>query len=431
MKILIENSSYHHQNMGDAAMLQVAVTRLRKLWPDAKIYVLTDEPDLLTRYCPGVRPVGVEGHRIWFKRMLFRPLYRFAPDKFSRYLSWLDKKVQDSWPAASYAWFQVQRKFQNNDSNEGVTAYLKAIFGADFVMATGGGYINDVFPYHMNLILDTLKIAIQFNKPTFMFGQGIGPLQNPKLRTIAEAYLPLVDLISLRESRIGRSCLDSLGVPLTRVITTGDDAIELAYKSRPTKLGTGIGVNLRLAKYSEVNSSMSSMLEVIRVTLLEAARRYGIQLIPLPIAFHSLDSDVKAIRNLLAGYDYTSDKWQSGRDPLFIIQQTSYCRLVVTGSYHAAVFALAQGIPVVALANSTYYAYKFLGLADQFGVGCHVLLLDDKQFREKFMIEIDKAWQSAEQVRPQLLRAAVKQIEMGYSAYQRLYELVTHRRLME
>jgi colanic acid/amylovoran biosynthesis protein len=212
---------------------------------------------------------------------------------------------------------------------------------------------------------------------------------------------------------------------VTRVITTGDDAIELAYKSRSTKPGTGIGVNLRLAKYSEVNSGM---LDIIRASLLEAARRYGIQLIPIPIAFHSLDSDVETIQNLLAGYDVTSDKWQSGRDPLFIIQQTGYCRLVVTGSYHAAVFALAQGIPVVALANSKYYTYKFLGLADQFGVGCHVLLLDDKQFREKFMIEIDKAWHSAEQVRPQLLLAAAKQIEMGYSAYQRLYELVTLRK---
>ena len=31
-------------------------------------------------------------------------------------------------------------------------------------------------------------------------------------------------------------------------------------------------------------------------------------------------------------------------------------RLVITGSYHAGVFALAQGVPVLALAKSAYYA---------------------------------------------------------------------------
>ena len=33
----------------------------------------------------------------------------------------------------------------------------------------------------------------------------------------------------------------------------------------------------------------------------------------------------------------------------------------VTGSYHAGVFALAQGIPVVGLLQSAYYEQKFIG----------------------------------------------------------------------
>ena len=42
-----------YQNMGDVAMLQVAVARLLDLWPDACIEVLTDSPANLARYCPG------------------------------------------------------------------------------------------------------------------------------------------------------------------------------------------------------------------------------------------------------------------------------------------------------------------------------------------------------------------------------------------
>ena len=60
-----------------------------------------------------------------------------------------------------------------------------------------------------------------------------------------------------------------------------------------------------------------------------------------------------------------------------MIRQIQRCRLVVTGSYHAGVFALASGIPVVGLAKSSYYRDKFLGLADMFAVGCETVTLDE------------------------------------------------------
>jgi hypothetical protein len=41
---------------------------------------------------------------------------------------------------------------------------------------------------------------------------------------------------------------------------------------------------------------------------------------------------------------------------------------------------------------------------------------------------IETAWQSAEQLRPQLLKAAGKQIEWGHAAYNHLYNLVESTR---
>ena len=38
-----------------------------------------------------------------------------------------------------------------------------------------------------------------------------------------------------------------------------------------------------------------------------------------------------------------------------VVRMAGRCRTVFTGSYHAAVFALAQGTPVVAIAASPYY----------------------------------------------------------------------------
>jgi hypothetical protein len=41
-------------NMGDVSMLQVSVDRLHKLFPKARIEVLTDSAENLARYCPTV-----------------------------------------------------------------------------------------------------------------------------------------------------------------------------------------------------------------------------------------------------------------------------------------------------------------------------------------------------------------------------------------
>ena len=40
------------------------------------------------------------------------------------------------------------------------------------------------------------------------------------------------------------------GIALDRVMTTGDDAIEMVYRLRRDSLGDGLGINLRMADYS-------------------------------------------------------------------------------------------------------------------------------------------------------------------------------------
>jgi colanic acid/amylovoran biosynthesis protein len=163
----------------------------------------------------------------------------------------------------------------------------------------------------------------------------------------------------------------------------------------------------------------------VKTVLHQAAAKYNAPLIPLPISESFHETDSYFIQLLMKGYNrIINSGWGRFADPLETIRKTARCRLVVTATFHAAVFALAQGIPVVALANSTMYEGKLLGLADEFGSGCEVILLDDKQLKEKLTNAIATAWQSAEQVRPQLLQAAARQIETGQAAYQRIFELV-------
>ena len=100
------------------------------------------------------------------------------------------------------------------------------------------------------------------------------------------------------------------------------------------------------------------------------------------------------------------------------------CRLVITGSYHAGVFALANGIPVLGIAGSSYYVDKFEGLADMFGKGCRVLRVGADDCAEELRSAAEELWGNAEETRPGLLAAAERQIASGRATYEKIADLV-------
>ncbi len=227
-------------------------------------------------------------------------------------------------------------------------------------------------------------------------------------------------MLALRESRTGLPLLNAMAIDSSNVVVTGDDAIEQAYNERPEQLGEAIGVNVRVSNYSNVSDKL---LAEVRSTLLRFARKHNAPIVPVPIAIQEQVSDVDSIAQLVGDYERYEgrDKYET---PLHVIRQVGRCRIVFAGSYHAAVFALAQGIPAVCLAVSDYYFDKFTGLAEQFGAGCRVIR-GDSHPSEKLQSALEEAWDSAESERPLLLQAATRQIAASRAAYRALYDQVS------
>lgn len=423
MRILVENSGYHLRNMGDLAMLQVAIDRLQKFWPNALIQVFTKSPERLIEYCPHTLPLSAAGRKIWLSPLINTKKY-IPSKRATRQWANIECKLKDSFPSLVSSFLKLKLK-NKPDSAKHFEEFIDAVSNADLVVASGGGYITSTFKPTAIGALETLGLASKLGKPTVMFGHGLGPINDDQLLNRAKAVLPSVNLITLREKRAGIPLLKSIGVSNEHVITTGDDAVELAYQARSETLGNAIGVNLRVAKYSNVDRSV---IEVVRSSLHDVAKNHDAALLPAPIDHLFLEGYVEpdsvTIQQLLEGYDDTSDGGKSLDTPLKVIKQVGRCRVVVTGSYHAGVFALSQGIPVIGLAKSMYYVDKFSGLAEQFGVGCEVVLLEDPQLKTKLVASINKAWESSEKLRPLLLEAAVKQIDLGLAAYKRMYDMV-------
>jgi polysaccharide pyruvyl transferase WcaK-like protein len=416
MRLLVEPSDYVFRNAGDMAMMHVAISRLAAFWPDASIEVLTADPDLLAVFCPGTIPLlapppGSPSSDYLSKRIqriTKQLLFRNAATL--RRLSSLIRYLRQTQP---------RRRFFGQNLPKTV---VDAISRADALVVTGMGGITDAFPEYAWGLLDRIETALRYGKPVAMLGQGMGPLEHPELRSKATAVLPHVGFIALREGRAGIPLLQSLGVDPDRVVVTGDDAIEIAVSAGSAQLGSGLGVNLRAATYAEVDFELVAQ---CREVLQGAARTFGAPIVPVPISTVSGEEDALTIQHLMSEYAGGLNCRMDVDSPLKVIGQVMLCRIVFAGSYHAAVFALSLGVPVVCFAQSNYYRDKFLGIAELFGSGCRIILAREPNWQHKLANALDEAWRTADEVKPHLLSAADRQLSLSRAAYQRVYHLVT------
>ena len=420
--ICIDPGSYNCRNVGDFAMLQVAVARWQAMWPSASIDILTDAPEALAALGANVRPLSVQARSSWLHAHVLGRLHQLLPSAAAASVEAAERRLKMSTARPLERALTLRHRLAGRDA-DGVSRLLRSFRRADVVMLTGAGIMTDAFFQNASAILDTFEMATRRpprHRPiTAIFGQGFGPLQNPVLRHKAAAVLPLIDLIAIRERRASLPLLLELGVRPEQIIVTGDDAIELAYERRKPFFERGIGINVRLAYYANTDESV---VRLVRDVLHAAAERYDAPLVPVPISMQHGGIDAGAIRQLLAGYVEGADGGASLKTPADVIDQVGRCRVVVTGSYHGAVFALSQGIPAIALVRSEYYENKFLGLADQFGGGLELVDLDAADFRQRLDEALDRAWNTAEHVRPLLLAAAAEQITLSRRAHRSVAE---------
>jgi polysaccharide pyruvyl transferase WcaK-like protein len=373
MNVVVDNGGYDMQNLGDLATLQTAITRIVEYDPDATVVVLTGAAADLGRFVPRATALSVQSRESWYRAPALPVVRKLLPASLAE-RSW----DTESWfklhfPRAAALLMRTRAALRQVEI-AGAMQYFSAIRDADIVVATGGGYIADSFRRHAGLVLDTMKLAQSLGKPTAMFGQGIGPLRDKSLRMKAGQVFPRLRALGLRDSLTSLKIAKSLRVPQERLYITGDDAIELALeRDGPTPARDCIGVNVRRARYA---GNVEERFPAIGRLLKEMAGTHHAQLVALPIDLNGKNGDLASIEQL-CDLDISERRLALDiKSPEDVIRQIGRCKAVIAGSYHAAVFALAQGIPVVGLVGSEYYAEKFYGLAGLFEAGCTVQLLD-------------------------------------------------------
>lgn len=453
-RILIESSEYWLRNTGDLAMFEVTVGRLRRLLPHARIGVLTDTAPLLHAYFPDAEAITYGGSGAWSgPGRAGRLAARLGPRvvgppalAWLRTRVWLPQQIRVlprrarklvALSRGQVSWAELRARTAVDGQQPETEAPTRdrtlspnvaaAVDGADLVLALGGGYLTDMDFYQSHRVLNLLEYAHERGLPTALTGQGLGPIDAESLTRRVGEVLPAVDFISLRESRRGPAILERAGVPADRVMVTGDDAIELSFDVQSPALGGAIGICVRVAGYSAVPNAT---LAAIRRALHGVAREHRAPLAPLFIAeFRSQDR--RSTLPLVRGYESVIAPPPRYARPHDVAARVSQCRVLVTGAYHLAVFALAQGIPVVALTSSRYYDHKFDGLADMFGTGLESVSLEPENLESRLDTAIRSAWDQAPRSRRPLLASAASQIAASQQALKRIAQLVEDGRLAD
>lgn len=337
MKVLLEQSGYALDNLGDLAMLKVAAARIRDAWPDCEIHVPTTNPGRLVGTVPGTVPINVG----W-------PGVSMAP--INRAGSAVQSVFRPGRPL--YSKWGPQVLFSGG--------FGRAFESADCVISSGGGFVCDAFAKHGVRVLELLSSAQKRGVPTAMFGQGIGPVSDPKLSDLVSRVVPQLDGLGLRVPHAADLPRPSLWGMF------GDDALEFAVGS-PAPVGVDVpilGVNFRLASY---NGASLGDLQELGSILHTWVHKNGGAFQPVPIDLSS-GGDNAAITAVLSSGGGTIEPGVLVPDNVeSLALAVARCGAVVTMSYHAAVFALGAGVPTICLTSSSYYDGKFRGLQAIFG----------------------------------------------------------------
>ena len=418
--IIVEPGTYTLLNMGDPAMMQIALERIGELWPLAATGVVTGSPERLSRLSPHVVPLDVRERDAWlFGREPATRLLQRLPAALAGIIVNLERRAWLRLPRVNDWAVRMKARLMGRELVE-PDCFRRRLQEAGLLAVTGMGVLNDDFAGNAMRLLDEMEAALETGIPVAAFGQGIGPMTDAALRQRARAVLPRLTLISLREGVSGLPLLAELGVASERILVTGDDAIELAFRRRPPSTGEAIGINLRLAPYAGTDDGI---IDRLSEPLRDVAARTRRALVPVSISLYKHESDAEVVERMLGLQSpQPSSRAESPED---VIRSIAGCRVVVAGSYHAGVFALAMGIPVVALISSPYYEQKFKGLAAQFPGGCRLLDLRRPLGSGEVQDAILAALESAGSIRESLLREAERQVELSREAYRAVRRLCT------
>lgn len=327
-----------------------------------------------------------------------------------------------------FFWLWVYKIFNLLPPDPILKIYIKKIEKVDLVIFAGMGAMTDKFGHYGIITRGVItRIAKYFQKPVIISGNGIGPIRNPRLTSVAKKYIRRVEKIFVRDKIYSKKELLSIGYPEDKIVEAIDDAYFYQTSQDEADEAKKILQSLSLDRQKFVVVNLHDWNPKIKDELLKKTYQAikdntgNYQLLLLPNYFSSRMDD----REILA--DFQKYLEHQGLESKLLKEQITpgiakeilkKADFSVATRYHIGVFSLSVGRPtVLIMLDSGYYIQKMIGILDWYGLGEFALdyrspqlgnkikkIAADNQALSKKIIQINKdfdmmGFQSAEYIK--------------------------------
>ncbi|HMO03354.1 MAG TPA: polysaccharide pyruvyl transferase family protein [Kiritimatiellia bacterium] len=375
MKPVVLYGSATHDNEGDLAMMRGLIAWLARNGSADRMHLLTRNPERSRRDI-GI-PCDLSHDTMLLAAPADRPISRAA-------LAWRGLGFLGQVAIWKFGPARWRERFIPPVNR----AAIALLAGSAAVIVHGSGSFNSVFWRGWLYPKAITAVALRWlGVPLLMTSQGIGPLDHPLDRWMARRFFRVARLVGVRDGDTSRRVARELGAPADRIVHTGDDAelvppaddtvVDAALRAESVPAGRPLfGVNFRdAASYAAGHEDTGhALLAAALDHLIEAT---GVHVVFLPITYDPIDDDrVSADRVVgLMQHAVHTTVLRARYDAATLRGIASRFTALAGASYHALLFALAAGVPVIALTKNSYYAAKHEGLLHWFGCrGAQVLM---------------------------------------------------------
>ncbi|QAY67735.1 polysaccharide pyruvyl transferase CsaB [Paenibacillus protaetiae] len=234
---------------------------------------------------------------------------------------------------------------------------LRAIRSCDALISGGGSLLQDAtgaktIPYYTGV----LKLAQWLRKPTFIYSQGVGPVNRRWMDPLIANVMKKSKYISVRDAESGK-LLERMGVPASRIEVVPDPVMGLPLPADAAAHGAGaparaadsapvVGVSLR--RWRSDGADLDRAADALAA--LAASRPVRLRFLP----FHTPD-DAEASQYVMErlkgrlGAGSAAELAQPGDDPQRMLLEVSRCDLLFGMRLHALIYAANQQVPMLGL----------------------------------------------------------------------------------
>lgn len=247
----------------------------------------------------------------------------------------------------------------------------KAIKNSDGLISGGGSLLQDAtglktIPYYLGII----KLAQWLGKPTFVYAQGIGPVQRKMFYPLIASVLRRCDYLSVRDTESaallremgvrGKEAVQVVPDPVMGLTLEGDDSEASAPEVLPI-----VGVSVRF--WNKARTDLTQLAEGL--ALLCRRRPLHIRFLP----FH-IPGDDEASRFVLKQLGNVEELGctvsiaSEVEHPQEMLREVSRCSLLVGMRLHSLIYAASQQVPLLGVSYDPKIDH-FLGRISSVPVG--------------------------------------------------------------